>query len=634
MSAQPLPAVGPAAPVTPIATPSPSAANSAFHTHMEAAEKIFSHLETATVAEKEQMHAELDLAYGAVSKITKASHKNELPATITGQQFARLLFLEGFLQNLDRSPLTASHFFTASIIFQIVDNHTKDFSSRLVHLFDSNVTELMPNEFRTDLVSCSGLKELKTVLSTRHASGTMPKLKEWLAKTKVGDVPFKGSDALQESLRAGICLRWLGSCERTLNTADVIKRGMAQYKAIYGHAEAFLNETAAKGSTELSQQAHLELATLCNSMALFIEIIEHPNDSKGQIKCFYKILDLLKKAGDSPQAQYLEAHVLSTLMGLEADHRSKEPGMEEEYLKVTKTCFDHASKACSIIERNPKLNILSACLCFERAAEFALDSLERGREIAKPEDIQQWISKAKSLLKPHERYSKVQLFIYEARLAACKNDKDNALAFIQQAEQVHTKEYGNTKDEIFTERVNAIKQKIAPKDQPKASSDIPATPKDIPATPKDVPTTPKDTPASPKGLIAAASNLAATHQVTNKVTRDWKEFVVAILIVTVVSAVFIAIGVAVAAPLLIASGTVSALTGGLLLYRWHFHKDQGLNSSTHNPFAAAYPTALAVSAIGLTIFSIIPGAIFGVLGLLIAGGAIYKGETAPVAIRV
>lgn len=590
-----LPPVKGATPVIPsVLPPVPTTFTSAFHAHMEAAENIYSHFHTATAVEKAQMHTELDQAYVAVSiQMKKDGRKGDLPATITGQQVARLLFLEGCLLFDDNSIADSSYFFMASFIFHIVHNHSKDFKARLVHALDSNVTDLMPREFRKDLLTCSGLKELRQVFITRHVNGTMPKLNEWLMKTKKGDVPFRGDDALVESMQAGICLRRLGKSELALMGTNPNRDHV---KAILGHAEAFLTEPATKASGASCQDANLELAKLFHSQAMFIH-----SDSKEKIKCLHKSLECFNKAGELPRSREREAGVRFMLACVEADTRPEDPKKAEEYLAITKTCFDHVSKACDLIEKNVSAYPPSGRgVFFIRRAALALDSLERGREIAKPEEIEQWNSKALTLITREADLSNMYIRINEARLAIHKNDKANALASLEQAEKIYSQTCasGNNKNEKAI--LEALRKKIAT----------------------------GDNPAAPKDKAAAASNLTATHRVTDKVTREWKEFAIAILIVTIVSAVFIAIGVVLAAPLLIASGPLTVMTGGLLLYRWHYNSAHGLITSTHYTFAIAYPSAFAVAAVAVTIFNPIPAAIVGAFGLLIAGAAIYKGELA------
>lgn len=115
--------------------------------------------------------------------------------------------------------------------------------------------------------------------------------------------------------------------------------------------------------------------------------------------------------------------------------------------------------------------------------------------------------------------------------------------------------------------------------------------------------------------------------------RNGNTLAIACLIMSVVSAIITIIGIATSAPLLIGGGVLSVVSGGLMLLRWHYRAPQGLHHKAHYDFAVAYPAAIGVAAVAVTLFSTIPAVIFGALSGIVAGVVIYKSETAPQPIR-
>lgn len=170
---------------------------------------------------------------------------------------------------------------------------------------------------------------------------------------------------------------------------------------------------------------------------------------------------------------------------------------------------------------------------------------------------------------------------------------------------------------------------VAPTPSSRVSAATP-TAQPTPSTPVSTVATPLarsatiSTPRSVSAPVTPRTGLASTH----KVTRSCADLALAMVIVTAVSAVFIAIGVVKGGVLLLAGGAISAGMGALLLLRWHYQRDKGLSSNPHLIFALIYPVSVSVASLAATIFNPIPAAIVGAVSLLTAGGAIYKGETA------
>lgn len=571
-----------------------------FKRHLEAAEKIYAQFATATAGDKEQMYTELNAAYAEVSKATKSG------VALSIRDISRVFFLVG-RHFYGGDMVKASHFFKVSLLLQF-------------NFKEPTRGELLPTKFAEDIFKSDTLEKLSEALS-REAQGALAKLDTWILDQ------FKNGLNLSETVdihfAIGTTFRWLGHCYQNIDSRNTATPdNIAYFKAIYGLAEILLKQLAEDRGLHIFKEANWELAELCYNTGRFMYGLEHPGDVKGITACVSKVFPYLKVEGDTPRARKIQAQIFNILAMEGSKSRTTNPNSQQVtgYLALTKSCFDQVSKAVELAEQDQDFDQFLKHMFIHNKAGFAVDSLERGAEIAKPEDIRQWISTA-------FRYGRNQGFnhfyyasfaLTAARFEASQKENETALRCLKTADEICDKFPNSTA--AIRQRIAELRQKLQPKDEALATagngkgSIVP-----LPVTAVDQPE-----PTPPK------TDLATDHTVT----RDWKEIAVAMLIVSAVSAVFIVLGVATGAPLLIASGTVSAMTGGLLLFRWHYHRDEGLNSSTHNAFAAAYPTALAVSAIAWTIFSTIPGAIFGVLGLLIAGGAIYKGETAPVAIRV
>lgn len=186
-----------------------------FRAQMEEAERVFARFGEATTAEKATMQKALDDAYTIMTGLAK--RKSALPKGITGQQVARLLFLQSKLLATD-NPLSAGLCLKSSIIFQIVDNYTSSMSAKIAHALDSSVSDLMPDEFRKDLITSASLKVLITFLVTRNSNGTFPNLNKWLQDNSTKGIHITGDGAKEISAKLAESLELLGQ-----NYKDTIK---------------------------------------------------------------------------------------------------------------------------------------------------------------------------------------------------------------------------------------------------------------------------------------------------------------------------------------------------------------------------------------------------------------------------
>lgn len=224
----------------PHATPSTGAfrprETAQFYSRMDEAERLFSHFDTLTPLKKQILVVELDAAYDELTKLTKKTSNKALPEGISGQQFARLLYVYGIWMFQQNTRL-ASYYLKASIIFQIVDNYKGDLVSRLKHVTDSSVSDLLPDEFRKMLVASQNLMAVKDEFCMREARSTFPKLNEWLMDNSKKGIHITGENAKEISLRLALSLRVLGQCYTKMNSSSEEKFSPALFTAIYDIAE-------------------------------------------------------------------------------------------------------------------------------------------------------------------------------------------------------------------------------------------------------------------------------------------------------------------------------------------------------------------------------------------------------------
>lgn len=557
------------------AAPSPKIAQ--FTQHMADAETMYKEFGSISSSEKEGMHKSLCEAYKLYTELAALPETERLPNA--DNQLARLLFLEG--RYLYGGPfLEASHLFNVALLLQLQGEGTNT---------------LLTDDFRKDLASAPDLETLIKTLAKRHESGTLPKLDVWLDRNTL-----KLTDKPELALQVGIGMRWLGHCYQNVkDTNQRTPQNIARFRCIYGDVHEILKPIAESTGKPIHKEANWELAELHYNTDRFMHWMEHPEDTKGAVKCLEKVIPYLNIEGDTPRAHRLNAQIRNILAIEGAKERSEDPSKVEGYLALTKTCFDNVSKACSLAEKDGFDRFLKHMFLNNRAA-FALDSLERGTQLAEMDAIAIWSKQAVDYART-ENFNHVYHSTFltcAARVAMQKNEFETAKRLLEEAVGVCTK-FPNSSTDTLT-KIEALKQKL-------------------PDSTKKVPTS------------VAVDTRAGTAKLTDdhKITRDCKELVIALVIVALVSAVFIAIGIALNDPFMISGGALSAMSGGLLLFRWHYHTPQGLNTSTHYGFAAVYPTAIAVAAIGISMFSPIPATIFGVMGGLLSIGAVYKGETAP-----
>lgn len=583
---------------TSVAVSTPSDAISRFQTHLKAAEANYMEVEAGKENSFAHLQNELVLAYAECAEVLKASGGKAPPSLYP--QFALLFFLQG-RQLENPIPLAASHYFLLSILLTP----------------QNECVELLDSQFLAEILNAKDFKEQIRNLGTRHASGTLPKLDNWL-EAHSNTRPTIQNASHRELFHIGSYWCHFGMCLSRL-PAYQTAAALPNLKTIYIYAFEYLNAACNNGGANPPEEYYSAINTLAEMhffLYHFICSLEAPQVKDWSIAYVKKSASWIQNSVSfrpSDDSRSREHAFWTRAVRDTAQLRAK--NLTEKDLDLTENCFVFANNGFNSAkawkESPPHFKPMS----LHQKIEFAIDLHELGQKRTDLSIIQEWINDVRKYVE--SRTDKQPVFASFWCLVGrferlCKRDTQ-ALEYLKKAEAMLSQLPDTVKTSIKEElkaQIEALRQKIQ---QPEAS------PKSSPAP---VVTPPSSTPPS------APTNLTATH----KVTREWTEFAIAILIASAVSALFIAIGVAASAPLLITASTIGAMTGGLLLFRWHYQTPKGLNLQTHYAFAIAYPSALSVAAIAITIFSPIPATIFGALSLMTAGVAIFKGETASTAV--